>query len=249
VDIVSRVIRAIEAETSAASALRAGAVAIAAELRSQSCGVFLAAANGRLVLWELAGEKLDVRSQAQAVADEALAHELPAIDGVAARALCVAPLWSRARAIGSLVVERAGSEPYAPEEVATLATAASHVVGIIEGVRLLEIIEEIPSPSLRERPASSPPLQGASEPLQECVLRGIAASPGLAVGRAVLRHAHARAHAQPGPSAGGVLGSYSPAKMSTGTSLWRWKLAPPSALIASPVNSRYRTPWQSSKPT
>jgi phosphotransferase system, enzyme I, PtsP len=203
VDIVARVIGVIEAETSAASALRAAAVAIAAELRSQSCAVFLAAPKSRLVLWELAGEKLDSRSQsrAQSLGDEALAHVLPAIGGGATRALCVAPLWSRARPIGSLVVERPGSDPYTAQEVATLATVASHVVGIIEGVRLLEIIEEIPSPSLRERASSAPPPR-ALEPPGECVLRGVAASPGLAVGRAVLRDAHPRPRVQPRPSAG-----------------------------------------------
>jgi phosphotransferase system enzyme I (PtsP) len=195
-DIIARLVRIIEAASSPANALRAAVAEIALDQQSDTCGVFLMGPEGRLVLWALAGPEFDARARdaAEGLAGAAIADLLPVLDAGPDRMMIVAPLVSGARAIGALVIERAGDRAYSGDDVSRLAAVASQIVGIIQGVRLLEMIEEIPNLA-KLAPAPAPPERG------ERVLRGVPVSRGIAIGTAVLRKTHPRAEPRANPDA------------------------------------------------
>jgi phosphoenolpyruvate-protein phosphotransferase len=133
------------------------------------------------VLWSRSTGFDTMRATAEAAVVEALVRVAPVRVQNAGRTLLAAPLLSHARPIGALVVERAMDRPYAAAEVRRLSRIASHIVGIIESVRLIEMIERVAEPA----PAAIEPQRQADQ--RERVLRGVAAAPGVAIGACVFR--------------------------------------------------------------
>jgi phosphotransferase system, enzyme I, PtsP len=181
-DIEDRLIRIIAEASSPSAALDAAAAAIAEDEQSETCGIFLIAPEGRPVLWSRSGDGFDPTSDAaQSAVADALARVAPARVQSAGRTVLAAPLMSHARPIGALVVARGMDRPYAAAEARRLSRIASHIVGIIESVRLVELIERAAEP----RPASSAPPRQPD--LRERMLHGVAAAPGVAIGACVFR--------------------------------------------------------------
>src|SRR6185369_10636228 len=135
-DFEAQLIQIIEHASSPSAALHAAAKAIAQDELSETCAVFLAGPEEQLALWARSGDGFDpIRQQAETVAQEALSRVSPAAGKHAGRAMIAAPLLSRARPIGALVVERSADQPYGTAEIRRLVAIASHITGVIESAR------------------------------------------------------------------------------------------------------------------
>jgi phosphoenolpyruvate-protein phosphotransferase len=187
-DFEARLIQIIEQASSPGSALEAVAGAIAQDELSDACAVLLSEPGGRLTYCVRAGTDLQLtRDAAEATARESLAKVAPVSHVHARRVMLAAPLLARAQTIGALIVERSSDRPYTNAEVRKLVAIASHVVGVVESARLLDMIEHA---SDLASPEAVEPVQ---LPRRERTLRGIAASPGIVIGRCAFRQAVPRA--------------------------------------------------------
>lgn len=186
-NVEEELLQIIEQASSPSSALAAAAAAIARDELSDACGVFLGGPEGRLSLWARSDPGFEhTRETAESVARESLARVGPAHGRHAGQVLIAAPLLSHARPIGALVVERREDQPYAPGETRRLVAIASHIVGIVESARLIDMLvhaREVPAQSI-----SLPP----PRPAGERTLQGHAASPGIAIGGCVFRQTFPR---------------------------------------------------------
>jgi len=180
----ARLIQIIEQASSPGSALAAVADAIAEDELSDACAVLLSEPDGRLTSCARAGTDLQLtRDAAEATARESLATVAPVSHVHAGRVMLATPLLARAQAIGALIVERGADRPYTTAEVRKLVAIASHVVGVVESAQLLDMIvhgSDLASPD-----------EGEPVPLprSERTLRGVAASPGIVIGRCAFRQA------------------------------------------------------------
>lgn len=181
-ELEARLIHIIAQSGSPSDALKAATAAIADDEHAHACGIFLVGPEGRPALWSRSGGGLDrSRVGAEALVARTLSEMAPGSAEYAGCALASAPLVSRTRPIGVLVVERGADRPFSAGEIRRLSAIASHVVGIIEDARLIELIEHVDE--LVEREAG-PPREIVQ---QERVLHGVAASPGIVIGTCVLR--------------------------------------------------------------
>jgi phosphotransferase system enzyme I (PtsP) len=182
-----RLIQILEQASSPNSAVTAAAAAIAQDELSDACGVFLAGPEGQLTLWARSGNAFDrTRETAESIAREALSRVGPAADEQDGQAMIAVPLLLRLHPIGALVVEREAGRPYATSEVRRLVAIASHIVGVIESARLIDMIDHLPEPPARAAPVVRQLERG------ERVLRGIAASSGVVIGVCAFRQTFPR---------------------------------------------------------
>ena len=88
--------------------------------------------------------------------------------------------------VGALVLESTGRREFSAEDIGTLATICAQLVGIIENARIIDALDrgERPVPRAAPRPSSAESEDG------ERILRGVGASPGVAIGPAVFRGAY-----------------------------------------------------------
>lgn len=166
--------------------LRSATSAIAADLGARSCRLFLVADSAALGLSESFPEDPDSASvaDAAALANDALISVLLAKADTRAGVLLAAPVISRARRLGAVVVERAGRDrPFVDAELDRFLAIAAQLVDLIEGLDLLERV------SGTARQAATGAAASASA---EHVLKGTAAAPGIAIGVAAFRHAFPR---------------------------------------------------------
>ena len=100
------------------------------------------------------------------------------------------PLAMRTRPVGAIVVQTRVRRNYTVEEVQTLSTIAAQLVGVVENARLIEALDRGHEgiKYLKEarvwQAGGRPSGEKAGEDL---ILQGTAASPGIAIGAAVLR--------------------------------------------------------------
>ncbi len=177
--------------------LESAVATIARELRASACSLFLLdPATSRLVLRASAGTSSSERGHADAaqaaaegLAGLALSQMLPEAREGPSRSLVAVPMALRGQPIGVLVVQAAGRTPYAAADLQTLFGVAAQMVGVLENARVLEALgrgQDVTAPKTRPNVRSD----GG-----EHVVRGIAASPGVAIGAAVFRRAFPRGHA------------------------------------------------------
>jgi phosphotransferase system enzyme I (PtsP) len=103
------------------------------------------------------------------------------------------PMAIRNRPVGAIVVQTLEKRAYSEEEVQMLATIAAQLVGVVENARLIDALDrgEEGSRYLREvRQWQMPPKPSREQPRVDIVLDGSPASPGIAIGDAVLRGSH-----------------------------------------------------------
>jgi len=98
------------------------------------------------------------------------------------------PVAAINHAIGAIVARRAPGSPFAAEEVMRLSGVASQMVELIESARLIEAIEGAEVTAHR----ANAPID-SSPATQQLVLRGVAASPGIAIGAVTFRNVFPRA--------------------------------------------------------
>jgi signal transduction protein with GAF and PtsI domain len=101
--------------------------------------------------------------------------------------------------MGALVLLRSGHAEFAATDVETLTTTCAQLVGIVENARIIDALDRGQRPTLRPPHGST----GAESRDGERILRGVGASPGIAIGAAVFRGAFvvdAAAQAPAGPA-------------------------------------------------
>jgi phosphotransferase system enzyme I (PtsP) len=92
----------------------------------------------------------------------------------------------RGNRVGALVLQRSGPEKFPAEDIETLTTICAQLVGIIENARIIDALDRGERPT----PRAPPPARAAERQDGERMLRGVAASPGIAIGPAVFRGAY-----------------------------------------------------------
>jgi phosphotransferase system enzyme I (PtsP) len=180
----------VEEAHSLARVLEVATRVIAERLGVDGCAVFLLDAQGGLVRGADGGARpsgsggLDV--ELESLAAQAISERRVATAPGEVTSLLASPMLLRDRMVGALVLQRAGRRDYPAELVGALATLGAQLVGIIENARIIDALDrgERPSPQRAPRPASAEPASG------ELVLRGVGASPGVAIGPAVFRGAY-----------------------------------------------------------
>jgi phosphotransferase system enzyme I (PtsP) len=165
--------------------LRSAAQAIATDLGADQCRIYWRRYKAPLTLRASYPEPLDIAAAAEAerLANAAISEvNLLATDAPDGHRLAI-PLVSRSRPSGALVVERCSSgQPFRQGELDRLSAIASQLVDLVEGADFLEVLAQLDTPP----PLSATLGEGAPG---ERILEGAAASPGVAIGIAVFRHA------------------------------------------------------------
>ncbi|HLK40703.1 MAG TPA: phosphoenolpyruvate--protein phosphotransferase [Polyangiaceae bacterium] len=124
-------------------------------------------------------------TEAELVAAQALGERRTVALQGATSSLLASPMILRDSLVGAVVLQNVAHRDYSPDDVATLAASCGQLATIVENARIIEALDR------RERPAARlPPRSGIAEPADgERTLRGVAASPGVAIGTAQFRGA------------------------------------------------------------
>jgi phosphotransferase system, enzyme I, PtsP len=188
-----RIVAAVANATSKEGALHAVTRVIAEAVNAGQCIIFVREAKNGLVPRARTGGAVEptVMDYATLLGEKALGEVLPARGSSLSLALIAVPVASINEAIGAIVALRAASAPFTVEETMRLSGAAAEIVELIESVRLIETIEDaVATPRRVAEDSELPPSSG------ERVLRGVAASPGVAIGAALFRNTFPRALAR-----------------------------------------------------
>lgn len=177
----------LEQTHSLASILEAATRLIASRLDADRCSAFLVDPQGELTHYGTdAGVKGagDDEAMARVAAEVVATRHRVARQGVTNSTLAT-PLLLRDRMMGALVLLRSDHAEFTASDVETLATTGAQLVGIVEIARIIDALDQ------GERPMVEPSLGASSiEPTDgEQILRGVSASPGIAIGAAVFRGA------------------------------------------------------------
>jgi len=190
VNVAEDLLRIVERAHSLPRILGESARAVAERLQTDACLVFLLDERGDLALAATSRATPDEggpRGAADAQAVAALAvqgHRGVTARGATAERIA-SPLLLRDSPVGALVLERALPRGFSTGDAEALAAIGAHLVGIVENARIIDAIDrgERPAPHAEPRRASALPEEG------ERTFRGLGASPGVAVGPAVLQRA------------------------------------------------------------
>jgi phosphotransferase system enzyme I (PtsP) len=185
--------------------LESAVAMITQELKAYACSLFLLdEVTSRLMLRASVGASspegesgpaVAARTAAEGLAGLALSQMLPEAREGQSSSLLAVPMALRGRPIGVLVVQATGRAPFAAADIQALFSVAAQMVGVVENARVLEALG-------RGHVLVAPAARGdVGRPAGEYVVRGIAASPGVAIGAAVFRRAFPRAHG-PAPTTG-----------------------------------------------
>ncbi|BDG04775.1 phosphoenolpyruvate--protein phosphotransferase [Anaeromyxobacter oryzae] len=171
--------------------LEAATRVIAERLRVEGCFVFLLDEHGDLVRGAADGFHPSGRSQppgaeAESIAAQVIAERRVATTRGETASLVASPMILRDRVVGALVLQSTIRRAFSVEDIGTLATTCAQLVGIVENARIIGALDrgERPAPRAAPRPSSAGTEGG------ERILRGVGASPGIAMGPAVFRGAY-----------------------------------------------------------
>jgi phosphotransferase system enzyme I (PtsP) len=171
--------------------LDAASKIIAEEVGADSCSIFLLEVTSAVLHLRAGFGHLalndELKVAAQAAAREALAKvRLVRVETSAHWLLAVPMVW-KARPLGAVVVHASGRS-FSGEKERILGAIATHMVGIVEGTRFIEAVD---NPKVADDgPAAID--QQSSAFSGELVLQGTPASPGIAIGMAIFRRAFPR---------------------------------------------------------
>jgi phosphotransferase system, enzyme I, PtsP len=189
-DLHARLVAVVDEAESASHALIAATRIIAEAVAADACTIFVRRKNGGFDVGAHFGAQADPATSdaAQALAAKALDDVRPYRSEACNAAVVAVPVAALNHGIGAIVARRALAFPFTTEEVMRLSGLASQMVEPIETARWIKAIEHPGAEAWRAEDASeSPPSTG------ERMLRGIAASPGIAIGAAVFRNTFPRA--------------------------------------------------------
>lgn len=184
-------IHVVEQAHSLARILDAAAQVIADRLHVDSCLVFLVDKGGNLAQsasndTTSSGGSITVDAEAESIVTQVTAERRIATRHGVTSSLLAAPMLLRDSLVGVTVLQRALGGDYSAEDIRTVATICAQLIGIIENARIIDALDR------GERPATrfAPRVLSAASDGGERILRGVGASPGIAIGSAVFRGAY-----------------------------------------------------------
>jgi phosphotransferase system enzyme I (PtsP) len=190
-DLTEDLLHVVERAHSLERILEEAARLIAERLRADTCHVFLLDERGELVPGgaeraSAVGGPPGASGAEVSVAVQAVAEGHAATLRGAGISLLGSPMYFRDRAVGALLLRGAEERAWSAEEIGTLGTIGAQLVGIIENARIIDALDrgERPGPLPAPRRPAIGPLGG------ERTLRGVGASPGVAIGPAIFRGAY-----------------------------------------------------------
>jgi len=194
-DVHALLVAVVAESTSATGALNAATRVIAEALQAEACAIFVRRAKNRLELGAQHGATSDLvaTDAGRRLAEGTLEGVQPRRGVGDAAAIAAVPVAALNQAIGAIVVRRE-EPPFTAEEIMRLSGVASQIVDLIESARLMETIGRSGTTLERADEASEPPPS-----VGERILRGVAASPGIAIGVVTFRNSFPRAlvHREP----------------------------------------------------
>ena len=155
------------------------------------CFVFLLDEHGNLARSPADGSNSAGNRQRADAEAERLAAQVTAEGRVAAfrgktTSLLATPMLLRDSMVGALVVQSGVRRDFSADDTEMLAAISAQLVGIVENARIIAALDrgEQPAPLGAPRSSSAPAGDG------ERILRGVGASPGVAIGTAVYREGY-----------------------------------------------------------
>jgi phosphotransferase system, enzyme I, PtsP len=195
-DIHAQLVAIAEHATSPSSALDSIVRAIAETIDASACTIFLHCESKKqsaVVPWAHFGSPSEpaMLEVEKTLAGMALDDVLPATTDASDSTVLAVPVASINQAIGAIVARRAVAIKFTAEETMRLSGVAAQIVELVESVRVLEMIERT------DADGDGDPCTEGSEPppssVGQRILRGVAASPGIAIGAATFRTTFPRA--------------------------------------------------------
>ena len=189
-DVHARLMEMLDKARSPSGALDSAVRVIAEELGAEECTIFVQRRKDGL---EPRGHYGPVPEQAdtdraKALAERTLGEVLPQTNEPNTPPMVAVPVAAINHAIGAIVARRAGGSPFTTEEIMRLSGVASQIVELIESARVIEAIEGA------ETTTGEPDAAGDWQPsTEQLILRGVPASPGIAIGAATFRNVFPRA--------------------------------------------------------
>lgn len=188
-NVTGDLLRIVEEAHSLPRILDASSRVIADRLRVDGCFVFLLDAQGDLVRSAADSASSSGRSQPAEAEAKSIAAQVAAERRAAAvrgeTSLLASPMLLRNSVVGALVLQSIARRDFSAEDIKALATICAQLVGIIENARIIDALDRGERPVSRAEPR---PLSAEAEN-GERTLRGVGASPGVAIGLAVFRGA------------------------------------------------------------
>jgi phosphotransferase system enzyme I (PtsP) len=187
-NVTTELLGIVEQAHSLGRILEAAVRVIAKRLRVDGCSVFLLDRDGGLVRRAVYGPTSSGRGAAETIAGEVTAERRVATVREDTTSLLASPMLLRDRMVGALVLESTDRRAFSSGDIAELAAICAQVVGIIENARIIDALDrgEQPAPHAAPIPRSS----SVESEDGERILRGVGASPGVAIGTAVFRGAY-----------------------------------------------------------
>jgi phosphotransferase system, enzyme I, PtsP len=187
-DIHARLVEVLRQAHSPSEALSAATRVIAESLDAEACTIFVQRRNDGLEPRVHFGSAEEAhREEAKVLAELTLGEVLPRTNEPRTPPLVAVPVAAINHAIGAIVIRRATGSRFTAEEIMRLSGVASQIVAVIESARLIEVIEaESAVGGAQEVPDGLPSTE-------QRTLRGVAVSPGIAIGAATFRNVFPRA--------------------------------------------------------
>jgi phosphotransferase system, enzyme I, PtsP len=159
--------------------------AIAKRLHADACSAFVLDERGHLARVAAFGDDAPgtgVEAEMELVAGRALAERRSVVIQGAAVSLLASPMILRVSYVGAVVLRNVARRDHSADDIDVLATSCAQLVTIIENARVIEALGrgEPPAPRVSQAPGTRPAAG-------ERTFRGVAASPGVAIGTAVCR--------------------------------------------------------------
>jgi phosphotransferase system enzyme I (PtsP) len=183
-NVTTELLHIVEQAHSLDRILEAATRVIANRLRVDGASVFLLDEHGRLTRRAVFGPVSD--TEAETLAGQATRERRVATIRGEVTSLLAIPMLFGDSMVGAILVQSTGRHAFSAEDVAELATIAAQLVGIIENARIIEALDRGERPAPRAAPQSMPVESGDGER----ILRGVGASPGIAIGPVVFRGAY-----------------------------------------------------------
>jgi phosphotransferase system, enzyme I, PtsP len=184
-NVTTDLLQIVERAHSLARILEAAARVIAERLGVDDCFVFLLDERGTLIRSSAAGSHSS-DAAAESIAAQVTAERRAATVRAETASLLASPMLLRDTMVGAVVLRASGRRDFSAQDIETLATICAQLVGIVENARIIDALDrgESPAPRGTRRTSSVEPEGG------EHILRGVGASPGIAMGAAVFRGAY-----------------------------------------------------------
>lgn len=195
-DLTAELVDIVEHEHSLGRILDSATQLIATRLGLGLCQVFLLDAHGIPVRYRsgdaaLGSEDSCAVAYAAPIATRAVRERRVTRLRTPESSLIAVPLLIRASPVGVVVLRRVVDREFTDEEETELETIASELGGIIENARVIEALDLGDPAWLSAEPdAGDEPRSDERLGVDEVGLRGVGASPGVAIGSAVFRGTH-----------------------------------------------------------